>query len=206
MKTAQEKFWSGQFGNGYIARNKNQQLFSSSIAMYAKILAKTNNVKSILEFGANIGINLSALKQLLPDTELSALEINTDAVKELQKLPLKKIYHTSLFDYQIDYQRDFVFTRGVLIHLNPDKLQDAYKILYDSSKRYICFAEYYNPKPTMIPYHGQINRLFKRDFAGEIMDNYKDLKLIDYGFAYHRDSVFPQDDVTWFLLEKINGE
>ena len=33
------------------------------------------------------------------------------------------------------------------------------------------------------------------------MDLYK-LKLIDYGFIYHRDNSFPKDDITWFLLEK----
>ena len=27
-------------------------------------------------------------------------------------------------------------------------------------------------------------------------------KLLDYGFVYKRDSWCPQDDVTWFLLEK----
>jgi spore coat polysaccharide biosynthesis protein SpsF len=26
--------------------------------------------------------------------------------------------------------------------------------------------------------------------------------LIDYGFVYHRDTAHPQDDITWFLLEK----
>ena len=205
MKTVQEKFWSGQFGNQYISRNQDKKHISSSIAMYAEILSKTRGVKSVLEFGANIGINLVALGHLLPNADLSALEINASAVTELKKLPLKHIYHTSMSDYQVDYQRDFVFTRGVLIHLNPDKLQDAYQILYDSSTQYICLAEYYNPSPVMVPYHDQTDRLFKRDFAGELMDKYKDLKLIDYGFAYHRDPIFPQDDVTWFLLEKIKG-
>ena len=28
------------------------------------------------------------------------------------------------------------------------------------------------------------------------------LPLIDYGFSYHRDPVFPQDDITWFLMER----
>jgi spore coat polysaccharide biosynthesis protein SpsF len=44
--------------------------------------------------------------------------------------------------------------------------------------------------------------LFKRDFAGEMMDRYPDLKLLDYGFVYHRDPAFPDDDITWFLMEK----
>jgi len=34
------------------------------------------------------------------------------------------------------------------------------------------------------------------------MDIYKDCKLIDYGFSYRRDPAFPQDDITWFLIEK----
>ena len=28
------------------------------------------------------------------------------------------------------------------------------------------------------------------------------LKLIDYGFVYHKDPLYPLDDITWFLLEK----
>jgi spore coat polysaccharide biosynthesis protein SpsF len=35
-----------------------------------------------------------------------------------------------------------------------------------------------------------------------MLDMFPALKLIDYGFAYHRDPAFPQDDVTWFLMEK----
>jgi hypothetical protein len=44
--------------------------------------------------------------------------------------------------------------------------------------------------------------LFKRDFAGEMLERYPDLELIDYGFVYKRDNNFPQDDITWFLLKK----
>jgi len=44
--------------------------------------------------------------------------------------------------------------------------------------------------------------LFKRDFAGEMLERFADLKLLDYGFVYRRDPNFPQDDITWFLLEK----
>ena len=28
--------------------------------------------------------------------------------------------------------------------------------------------------------------------------------LVDYGFVYHRDNCFPQDDINWFLFEKFN--
>ena len=51
-------------------------------------------------------------------------------------------------------------------------------------------------------YRGHENVLFKRDFAGELLDKYKNrVLLLDYGFIYHRDT-YPQDDLTWFLMEK----
>jgi spore coat polysaccharide biosynthesis protein SpsF len=54
----------------------------------------------------------------------------------------------------------------------------------------------------VVSYRGHADRLFKRDFAGEMMDMYPDLFLVDYGFAYRRDPSFPQDDISWFLMEK----
>jgi spore coat polysaccharide biosynthesis protein SpsF len=92
--------------------------------------------------------------------------------------------------------------KGVLIHINPDMLQVVYEKLYESSSKYILVCEYYNPAPVTINYRGHEDRLFKRDFAGELMEKYTDLTLIDYGFAYKRDPSFPQDDITWFLLSK----
>ena len=74
--------------------------------------------------------------------------------------------------------------------------------MYRASRRYVLIAEYYNPAPVAIPYRGHENKLFKRDFAGEMLERYTDLHLVDYGFAYRRDPVFPQDDISWFLLEK----
>ena len=64
----------------------------------------------------------------------------------------------------------------------------------------IC--EYYSRNPESLVYRGFKNKLFKRDFAGEMLELYPKLNLIDYGSAYHKDQNFPQDDITWFLLEK----
>jgi pseudaminic acid biosynthesis-associated methylase len=88
-----------------------------------------------------------------------------------------------------------------LIHINPDALNAVYENLYNLSKRYILICEYYNPTPVTVKYRGSDDRLFKCDFAGDLIEKYK-MKLLDYGFKYHRDSYFPQDDSTWFLLEK----
>jgi spore coat polysaccharide biosynthesis protein SpsF len=56
--------------------------------------------------------------------------------------------------------------------------------------------------PVSVDYRGHAQRLYKRDFAGEMMERYPFLELLDYGFVYRRDRAFPQDDITWFLMEK----
>ena len=200
-KTEQEKFWAGQFGDDYTNRNQGSQLIASNTALFASIIARTRQVKSILEFGANRGLNLLALRNLLPAAELSAVEINPKAVKELETIKNLKVYRQSMLEFSVDYQRDLVFSKGLLIHIEPEMLPRAYQVLYESSRRYICLAEYYNPTPVEVEYRGNKEKLFKRDFAGEMMDRYPDLALLDYGFTYHRDNNFPQGDMTWFVLE-----
>lgn len=201
-KTEQEKFWAGDFGNEYIKRNGMENGIANNVAFFSKILAHTTGISSVIEFGANIGLNLHAIRALLPDASLSAVEINEQAAKELRASGIKNVFCTSILDYSLREQYDFSLIKGVLIHINPAELQTVYEKLYNSSGKYICIAEYYNPSPIAISYRGHSDRLFKRDFAGEMLDKYRDLKLIDYGFSYHRDT-FPQDDVTWFLLQKI---
>ena len=202
-KTPQEEFWAGSFGDEYIDRNQSSQIIAANTALFSSIFSRTSNIKSVLEFGSNIGLNLIAIKQLLPEVDLSAIEINEKAVSILKKWGLcKNIYHQSILDFDCDYPREFVFTKGVLIHMNPDILCQVYDKLYAASQKYLCVAEYYNPVPQQISYRGQTEKLFKRDFAGDLLDRFSDLKLTDYGFVYHRDTTFPADDISWFLLEK----
>ena len=200
-KTEQEQFWAGDFGDEYSSRNVGIDWVASNTALFAKILACSGRVESVIEFGANIGLNLRAIKTLLPSAKLSAIEINDKAVKELESVSDVKIYNQSILDFQPEHTHEFVLIKGVLIHINPEHLSTVYELLYKTSKRYICLAEYYNPTPVEVLYRGHSSKLFKRDFAGEMMDRFNDLQLVDYGFAYHRDE-FPQDDITWFLLEK----
>jgi len=202
FKTNQEEFWAGDFGNDYTARNRGADWIACNTALFAKILSRTEPIRTVIEFGANIGLNLQAIRQLLPSVELSAVEINRKAVDELRQLDHVKVYPKSILEFSPDYSRDLVLVKGVLIHIHPDSLPRVYDLLYETSNRYICLAEYYNPTPVAISYRGYTDKLFKRDFAGELLGRHKDLRLIDYGFVYHGDPTFPQDDITWFLLEK----
>jgi len=203
FKTEQEKFWAGNFGDSYIDRNDEKSIKNGNVNLFSKILKNTKNIKSVIEFGANIGLNLEAIRTLIPDTELSAIEINEKAANKLKEKNNLKVYQQSILEFNPDWQRDFVLIKGVLIHLNPDELPNVYELLYKASSRYICIAEYYNPVPVELPYRGYENKLFKRDFAGEMLDKFNDLQLVDYGFVYHRDNYYPEnDDINWFLLKK----
>jgi spore coat polysaccharide biosynthesis protein SpsF len=143
------------------------------------------------------------LKDLYPEINLSAIEINQEAVDRLLEIDDLIVHQGSVLDIHTKKLYDLVFSVGVLIHINPNDLENVYQNIYCLSSRYILIAEYYSPKPTSVAYRGYENKLFKRDFAGELLDKYVDLKLIDYGFCYHRDPKVPLDDINWFLLEKV---
>jgi spore coat polysaccharide biosynthesis protein SpsF len=201
--TEQEAFWAGQFGDEYSARNQGEKLLASNLAFFAKALASADRPQSCIEFGANIGMNLRALRLLFPGQEQHAVEINAHAAAELGTfLPPAHVHQASLLDFVPSRGWDLVLIKGVLIHIRPDCLPRIYDVLHRATTRYLLVCEYYNPTPVSIPYRGHADRLFKRDFCGEILDRHPDLRLIDYGFAYHRDHDFPQDDITWFLMER----
>jgi len=203
FKTEQEAFWAGEFGTEYIQRNQGDALLASNLDFFAKALRAARRVKTCIEFGANIGMNLKALKLLHPAQEQHGIEINADAARELaQVIPPHHVHNTSILDFTPNQTWDLVLVKGVLIHINPDALPQVYDKLVDACGKYLLVAEYYNPAPVAIPYRGHTDRLFKRDFAGEIMDRHPQMVLVDYGFSYRRDPNFPQDDITWFLMER----
>lgn len=203
FKTEQEAFWAGDFGTQYIARNQGDALLASNLDFFSKALRSARDIKNCIEFGANVGMNLKALKLLHPGLDVHAIEINAEAAKQLgEVIPPPQIYNTSILTFTPLQTWNLVLIKGVLIHINPAELPRVYDKLEAACGRYLMVAEYYNPAPVAIPYRGHTDRLFKRDFAGEIMERHPQFKLVDYGFVYRRDPNFPQDDVTWFLMEK----
>jgi spore coat polysaccharide biosynthesis protein SpsF len=204
MATEQESFWAGEFGSNYSRRNEPHDLLPVNLRLLSDALRTVPRVNSILELGANVGANLLALHTLLPQASLEGVEINRDSYLKLQELPFVRAHHGSLIDFDSPRTFDLVLTKGVLIHLDPRVLPTAYERIRNLSRKYVLVAEYYNPSPMEIDYRGHRGKLFKRDFAGEILDQYPDMELRDYGFSYRR-AEFGADDITWFLLETRNG-
>jgi spore coat polysaccharide biosynthesis protein SpsF len=86
FKTEQEQFWAESFGDQYIDRNSELISISKNIALFSKILQRNQGINSAIEFGSNIGLNLLAINKLLPNVELSAIEINKKAIDKTTKI------------------------------------------------------------------------------------------------------------------------
>jgi pseudaminic acid biosynthesis-associated methylase len=203
FKTDQEKFWAGEFGDDYIKRNTGAQALANTVALFASILSRCPEAGSLVEFGANTGINLHAIRSLKPAMELDAIEINESAAIELARWDgVRRVHHRSILDFEVEEIYDISLIKGVLIHVNPEYLGRVYDSLFKATRRYIVLAEYFNPTPVEVVYRGHAARLFKRDFAADMLDRFGNLRVVDYGFVWNRDPVFPQDDLSWFVLEK----
>ena len=197
--------WSDKFGDDYTRRQTLS--IEARLKMFQRIWQYWHPSgmvdappSSIIEFGANVGDNLRAIRKLTT-AHLTGVEINPGAFQTLKKVA-DVAFNRSILDFESDGQWDLSMTRGLLIHITPADLQKAYATLYHTAKRYILIAEYFSPKPREIEYHGRMEMLWARDFAGELLDAYPDLRLVDYQFVYDRDPDAPQDNVTWFLMEK----
>jgi len=204
-QTRQEEFWAGEFGDSYVDRNDSSQLTGAKAAFWTKVLSHARQIKSVIELGANIGLNLRAIQSILPEVSLAGVEINKKAYSQLCQIPDIRAYNESVFDFSAEQTYTLSVSCGLMIHINPEFLPVVYDVLYRSTDKYILVAEYYNPTPVTVNYRGYGDRLFKRDFPGEMLERFSDLSLVDYGFVYHGDPKFPLDDLHWFLLTKQAG-
>lgn len=204
--TEQEIFWAGEFGDLYTSRNTGDKMIESNVSLFSDILCKTKGVHSILELGCNTGLNLAAIDYVDPSIMLTGIDVNAKALLACAKLfeaygkEQPFTYHSTIEAFETEERFDMVFTKGVLIHIPPEQLAAVYDKMYQLSNKYIMVAEYYNPVVVEVPYRGHNGKLWKRDFAGELIDRF-DLKLVKYGFVYRRDK-YSQDDISWFLLSK----
>ena len=196
MIQTQEEYWKANAA--YHARSPGDPDANYHFFQRALKRAQLTYNPTILELGSGIGSNLVALNRCFGAPKMTAVEVNKDALDQVP-LGIRKINY-SILCWTPDDKWDLVFTKGVLIHIPLESLLRAYRTMVDASNRYILIAEYFCPTSRMIPYRGEDDRLWARDFAGEMMDAHG-LKLVDYGFVYKRDQ-HPQDDVTWFLMEK----
>jgi spore coat polysaccharide biosynthesis protein SpsF len=198
--------WSGAFGDAYVERNRaDDARITQRKTMWRTILPSMQDAppKSVLEIGANVGINLRALQDL-SDAKLYALEPNGKARNVLQAdnvVPADNILAGTAGRIDLpDAYVDLVFTSGVLIHVSPDQLPAAYREMHRVSARYLLTIEYFAAEPEEKLYRGHEGLLFKRDFGALWLDMFPELQIADYGFFWRPATGL--DNLTWWLLRK----
>lgn len=202
----QTDYWQGEPGNAYIQRQTLS--IDNRVEMFVKALRMADSTeggfdpRSFMEFGASVGDNLRALREMFPYAHLAGIDVNPEAVEKMKEAAnfaaVGDITGTTFWGLV-----ELTMTRGVLIHVPPEKLPAAYANLYTHSNRYILIIEYFSPRLEEIPYRGQMGLLWKGPHAYQMMDAYPELKLIDYGFISSRDPVAPQDDLNFWLLSRV---
>lgn len=204
--TPQVDFWRGEFGDTYTDRNApGEAQLRARAEMWTEIMACMAGAPptSILEVGANLGINLRTLRGL-SDAELIAIEPNAYARQTLVADGV--VSETNARDGVADNiglpegAVDLAFTSGVLIHIHPDNLLASCREIHRVSRRYIVCIEYFAQNPEEVAYRGHSSVLFKRDFGGFWLDHFSGLKVLGYGFVWKR--VTGLDDLTWWAFEK----
>ncbi len=99
---------------------KSDEYLASSLNFFSKAFHHLGRPGSLIEFGANVGVNLKAIKLLYPGIDLFGIEINKNAARELANLiENHNVYNGSIFDFETSRQYDVSLIRGVLIHTNP---------------------------------------------------------------------------------------
>jgi len=198
----QELFWAKRYAADYMLKNHEFNI-QKGMTAWKQMLAKAEEVESILECGCNIGRNIEMLNATHPDAAKSVIEISEPAFNFVtKKYALRESFNGSIVESQLNHQYDLVFTCGVLIHIHPDYLVDNLKKMVQYSRRYILIAEYFNRTSVSLKYQGEDDKLFKSDYGRTFLKHF-DYKCIDNGFLWgfnFDDAGF--DDITWWLFEK----
>lgn len=191
--------WTGPFGDDYTRRD--QGSVSARAAAWVKLIPP--GVKSVLEVGANKGLNLQALSALGID-EFYAAEPNELALGLLMEsglLPKENI--RADFAHQLGFPdgvADLAFTSGVLIHVPYDRLLASMREIHRCARKWIICGEYFAKQERMIPYRGTQETLWVRNYRDLWLESFPDLRLIQSWFA---DKVLTGlDDVNFWVFEK----
>lgn len=154
-----KEFWSGDFGNDYLKRNR--VAWQRRIPFWEGIINLTG-ARSVHEFGCSAGWNLSAIKRAFPDVAVAGNDINSEAIKQAERAGIS---HVGLESISAWMQSELVFTSGVLIHIAPEDLQATMQSIVDASCDYVLAVEYAAEQEEEVLYRGHEGKLWKRPYG-----------------------------------------
>lgn len=147
--------------------------------------------KTVLDVGTNAGFNLRAIREIDESIELKGLEINSWVAQASAAMgfntlvvPARMAHHFGPFDLAI--------TSGVLIHVDPEILEETMQSIAASAK-WVLAIEY--AAPECIPKEGCLAPTYKRPY-GRLYEK-AGLTLEAEG-----DSARGYPECAWWLLKR----
>jgi pseudaminic acid biosynthesis-associated methylase len=174
--SSQLERWQGEFGREYTDRN--QVDWRTRVDTFRRIIPA--DTQDVLEVGTNRGHDLLALKAAGFDA------FGTEPAEH----PRKRAWETglpvcscSIYDLpeMHPFPFDLVMTSGVLIHIPPERLDEALTNIYGVAARHILAIEYFAKEDTAVEYRGHTDMLWKRDYGKHYQRLFPELKLIVTG-------------------------
>ncbi len=208
--TSQENVWSSDHGFRYVVHHATENWNATRIPTWELFLKQVPDANSICEFGCNIGANLKAINQLLPESKLSGIEINPHAVKMLKNDNIGDIHCGSILDVELDQKFDLVFSRGVLIHIKPDEVHRVMQNMANHSKKYVLIYEHYSPELYQLPKYRLKSKeaeagegyQFWRDYCGEFHGLFPDWKIVAHGTGLEESKTPKHGNMHWTVFER----
>lgn len=159
--------WKGQFGREYTDRNV-VDWASRAEGFDAIFESAPGPIGTVLEVGCNRGHNLEAIVE---DRYPAVVGVEPNPYARRIALDRGLIVlpgdaYALPFD---DASFDLVFTSGVLIHVPPDRLEDAMAEIVRVSRRYVLAIEYYAETDTEVRYRDRDGLMWNRDYGAHYL-------------------------------------
>lgn len=155
------ELWAGEFGNDYLARNQVNWL--ERVPFWNRIMRRTG-ARSVFEMGVNAGWNLSAILHDHLWAEVAGNDINPLACAQAQAAGLNVVNKLD-FTTEVPGKFELVFTAGVLIHIEPEYLEEVMRALVEKSYRWVLAVEYEADTETQVEYRGHTEKCWKRPYG-----------------------------------------
>jgi pseudaminic acid biosynthesis-associated methylase len=212
--TPQEKAWAGQHGFLYVLAHLEENWKGTRVKYWQMILDIIPDIKSVCEFGCNIGANLKAINYLNPAMQLTGIEINKVACDVISSTGIADVHNGSIINVDLKKQFDLVFSRGVLIHLNQGELAKTLENMGRHSSRYVMVYEIYSDELHHLDNYstkvtgGQQGEgyQFWRDFSAEFAKLHPDWKPVRSGVASIPDAKPKHGDIAWTIFKRPDAK
>jgi 2-polyprenyl-3-methyl-5-hydroxy-6-metoxy-1,4-benzoquinol methylase len=110
-------------------------------------LGVKEDIRTIIEVGCGFGRITKILRRVFPEARIMVIDVSEDQIKEAKKLELKntEFFTMSLFEIMETSHCDMVFACEVLMHITPDRIDEALQILRRTANKHFIHVDWYEP-------------------------------------------------------------